>query len=488
MKTPYLPIATMGLILSLFACENESEPAVPPTVATFAIETVSYLENEGPKEFVIKLSKPAIEAGSLSVSIVSDALTHFRFSPEPESGVIVLPVSKGSTQVSFQVQVENNLVNDGTKYLSFRIKEASRGFQIGTKNRLEATWFDDESPSRVAFALERSSVSESAAVGSTVTLVLSHAAPGDGHLKISFSKSDAVYGSDFTTYPAATNGELTLPVLAGATEVSFVVDPLNNALFNTDRKVHFKIETVSPVLFKGQQNEHELTLSDDELIGRAKSYSTSAGNGWSSSRLIHYALDGKIERITWVNAFPGQTTGERLYFYNEAGRIEKVVTSPVTYILYLHENGRIVRSEEYDNNELDQYTLYGYDAAGNIGEVAIYDRQADGSFVFSLDFVYLYYNDGNLYKKLAYQPIPGKEHALLSTDSYENYIDKSNPFPLEIIHGQPIQSKLPSTYRHETGGKTLNYSLSYEFLPDGRPSRRTVSGTSIGETTTYEYY
>jgi hypothetical protein len=487
MKTPYFPIAAMGLMLSLFACDNESEPAVPPTVATFALENVSYLESEGAQEFVIELSKPATEAGSLSVSVVSDAVTHFSFSPEPESGVIVLPVSKGSTQVSFQVQVVDNLINDGIKYLSFRIREASRGFQIGTKNRLESTWLDDESPSRVAFALERSSLSESAGVGSTVTLVLSHAAPGDGHVKISFSNSDAVYGSDFTTFPVASNGELTLPVLAGATEVSFVVDPLNNALFNTDRKVDFKIETVSPVLFKGQQNVHELTLSDDELPGRAKSYSTSAGNGWSSSRLIHYALDGKIERITWVDAFPGQTTGERLYFYNGTGRIEKVVMSPVTHILYLHENGRIVKAEEYDNNELDRYTLYGYDAAGNIGEVAIYDRQSDGSFVFSLDFVYLYFNDGNLYKKMAYHPVANGEPVLLSTDTYENYIDKVNPFPIEIIHGQPIQSKLPSSYRHETGTQILNYSFSYEFLQDGRPSRRTVSGPS-SETTTYEYY
>jgi hypothetical protein len=401
--------------------------------------------------------------------------------------VIVLPVPKGSAQVSFRIQVVDNQVIDGSKVVNFRLQEASRGLQVGTKDYLQSTWVDDESPSRVAFALERSTLSESAQAGSLVTLTLSHPTPGDGNLKISFSNSNARYGSDFTTVPAAVNNELELPVLAGATQVSFVVDPLNDALFNADRVVTFKIETVSSVMDKGQQILHALTLHDDELAGRAKSYATSAGNGWSSKRQIYYGLDGKIERVTWENALPGQTSGEYRYFYNASGLIEKVVTSPVSYLIYVRENGRIIKSEEYDNDELDRYTLYGYDIAGNIGEVAIYDRQSDGSFEFSLDFVYLYHNDGNLYKKMSYQPITGGEPALLSTDIYENYTDRVEPFPMEIIHGQPIQKTLCLSYRHERPEKTLEYSFSYQFLPDGNLSTRTVTGPS-SETTIYEYY
>lgn len=488
MKTHYLPIATMGLSLLLFACNNEAELALRPSVATFAFETISFSENDGAQEIIIELSKPTKEAGSLSVSVSADAQAEFNFSPAPQSGIIALAVPPGSSRITFKAQAVDNSVMDGPKVVSFRIQDASRGLQAGAKNRLEATWIDDESPSLVAFALDQSRLSESAPVGSIMMLSLSHPAPGDGELKISFSDSDAIYGTDFTTYPAAENGELILPVMAGATHVSFVANPLNDALFNGDRTITFKIESVSPVLSRGQQIMHELTLNDDELGGRAKSYATSAGNGWSNRNLIHYALDGRIERVTWEKAIPGQTNGERLYFYNPAGQIEKVVLSPVTYISYVRENGRIVKAEEYDNDELDRYTLYGYDHMGNIGEVAIYDRQSDGTFLFTLDFVFLYYNDGNLYKKLAYQPVTGGEPTLLTTDTYENYIDRVNPFPIEIVYGQPIQNKLPSTYRHETDEQTLEYSFSYQFLEDGRPSRRTAMGSATSETTIYEYY
>lgn len=488
MKTPIPPIMIMGIALFLAACDNEAEIALRPSVAGFALETISYSENDGTKEIVIDLSKPASEAGTLSVSVSSDDLDKFSISPAPAGGTIVLDVPKGSSRVTFEIQAIDNPLIDGTKSVGFTIREASRGLQVGAKNRLQSTWVDDESPSRVAFALASSLVSEAAATGSEVVLTLSHPAPGDGSLKIRFRNGNAVYGTDFTTVPAAANNVIELPVLSGAGQVSFVISPINDALYNADRLVDLSIESVSAVLEKGTMDSHHLVIGDDELTGRAKSYVTGSSNGWSTRRMIHYALDGRIEKVEWQQSTPGSTSGQYLYQYNDQGLIDKVVVSSVTYIKYIRENGRIVKAEEYDNNELDRYTLYGYDAAGNIGETAIYDRQPDGSFAFSLDFVFLYYNDGNLYKKLAYHPVDEGELVLLTTDTYENYIDAGNPFPIEIIFGQPIQAKLPSIYRHETDEKTYEYSFSHEFAEGGRPYKRTATGEGANESTTYEYY
>jgi hypothetical protein len=487
MKSHTLSLAAIALV-SLFACDHDAELALRPAIAEFELENVSFSENDGVKKIPIVLSKAAKEAGSLTVSIESPALAQFEFSPVPQSGKLILDVPQGSNRVEFSVRVIDNNNLDGMKTIGFTLLEASRGLQLGIKNTLETTWADDESPARIAFALQQSTLSESAGMGSIVAFTLSHAIPGDGQLTLSLSNSDALYGKDFTTVPAFENGALVLPVAAGATQVSFVVNPLNDALFNADRTINFQIAAVSSVLTKSGQISHSLTIKDDELAGRAKSYKTMAGSGWASSKEFHYAADGKLEKIVWATATPGEDRGERLFYYNADGMLDRVKESSVTYIKYIRENGRIVKSEEYDNDELDRYTLYGYDQAGNIGEVAIYDRQRDGSFVFSLQFVYLYYNDGNLYKKLAYQPQTSGDPVLLTTHTYENYLDVANPFSIEIVHGQPIQNKLPLTYREDTGSKVYEYSFTYEFLPGNILSSRTATGAGIRETTLYEYY
>jgi hypothetical protein len=487
MKTHTL-IATMAIALSLCSCDHDAEVALRPSVATFSLEAVSFSENDEIQNVIIALSKPAAQAGSLSVGVESAALNHFEISPAPQNGIISIVVPQGSTTVKFTIRSIDNKAIDGTKLVNFTLLDATRGLQIGTRNRFSSTWLDDESPARVSFALARTTQFESASAGSVITLTLSHAVPGDGTVGIHFVNDKAAYGRDFMTHPDAVNNTLVLPVLAGATSISFTIDPLNDALFNADRTVTFTINSVSAVLEKGLQLSHEFTITDDELAGKAKAYYTQAGSGWSSKRTIFYTLDGSVDRIAWENQTPGTSTGAYVYQYDNAGLIESVTKSSVTYVKYIRENGRIVKAEEYDNNELDQYTLYGYDAMGNIGEVAIYDRQSDGRFVFSLDFVFLYYADGNLYKKLAYNPVEGGEPVWLSTDTYENYIDAVNPFPLEIVYGQPIQNKLPSNYRHENGEKVLDYSFSYEFLSGNRPSRRTATGSSASETTVYEYY
>jgi len=490
MKPHNLSLAAIGLAMLLNACDNDDELALRPAVAEFSTETFAFSENDGVKEIVITLSKSTSTAGTLAVGVTSDVLDQFNISPAPQGGRIELSVAQGTSQVSLQITPVNNEALDGLKKLTFTLLEASRGLQLGVKSNLQARCADDESRSQVAFTLQKTSLLESVSTGSVVTLSLSHGVPGDGDLTLFFANSAAVYGKDFVTEPAATDGRtLKLAVPNGATEVSFIVQALNDALFNDNRDIQFEIQSVSPVLEKGALDVHTLTIKDDELAGRSKSYSTRAGNGWASKREVHYSLNGQIERVTWQNATPGQLAGEYVYAYDDAGLIESVQLSPVTILRYVRENGRIVKSEEYDNGELDAYTVYGYDQAGNIGEMNKYDRIKDGSFAFSLQFVFLYYTDGNLYKKMVYSPVASGDPVWISTQTYEDYIDRVNPFPIEIIHGQPVQNKLPLTFREErTEGDSYKYSFSYDYYPDGRPASRTATGHGISETTDYEYF
>jgi hypothetical protein len=137
---------------------------------------------------------------------------------------------------------------------------------------------------------------------------------------------------------------------------------------------------------------------------------------------------------------------------------------------------------------LSKYVLYNYDQAGNIGEAAFHYRQPDGSLKMGLLFVYLYYTDGNLYKKMGYNPVNGLENlSLISTVTYGNYLDVENPFPLEILPNVNSQPNLPGTYREEANGSDLFFNFTYEFDAIGRPLKRMTTSTRGSETTTYHY-
>jgi len=107
-----------------------------------------------------------------------------------------------------------------------------------------------------------------------------------------------------------------------------------------------------------------------------------------------------------------------------------------------------------------------------------------------LQFGYLYFTDGNLYKQLSYAPsVNGEEPVLLSTRTYEGYIDSANPFPMvEILPTVNTQAKLPSSFRVEENGVDLIYNLSYEFGNDGLVKKRTASSAQATEVAVYSYY
>lgn len=154
------------------------------------------------------------------------------------------------------------------------------------------------------------------------------------------------------------------------------------------------------------------------------------------------------------------------------------------------QDGKIVKSEKFNNGVLKKYTLYGYDDAGNVGEAAVHDRQPNGELKLSLLFVYLYRTDGNIYKQMTYVPIVGsEEYSLISTRSFDQYLDIANPFSMmEILPNVNSQPNLPGSYRVEENGHDILYQFTYEFDESGKPARRTASSSAGSEVAYYEYY
>jgi hypothetical protein len=319
-------------------------------------------------------------------------------------------------------------------------------------------------------------------------IALSQASTGTGAVDISITTENAVYGEHFTTIPAAFNGKITLAVEQGIEHLQVKVIPINNESINTDRVLQFTITDAKGAVEKGTMLQHTLTITDDELAGISKGY-TSTGGGWTYKRNFSYREDGKVSKVYWEQSTPGYLGGTYTYHYSENGTLVKMTESAYTETIYTTENGRIIKSEKFTDGVLKQYTLYGYDDAGNIGEVANYYRQPDGQMKLGLVFVYLYFTDGNLYKQLTYNPgEDGEEYTLISTRTYENYLPNDNAFPIELLPNVSSQPNLPGSYRVEENGRNILYTFFYEFDNEGRVTKRTASSPQGSEVTNYKYY
>ncbi|HEX6892468.1 MAG TPA: hypothetical protein VF141_17295, partial [Chryseolinea sp.] len=82
-----------------------------------------------------------------------------------------------------------------------------------------------------------------------------------------------------------------------------------------------------------------------------------------------------------------------------------------------------------------------------------------------------------------------EEPVLISTETFDNYLNKPNPFPVvEVLPNTNTQKLLPALYRYEGNGKDLQYSFSYDFRDDGKVGKRTTTGPATFEVAVYHYY
>jgi hypothetical protein len=286
------------------------------------------------------------------------------------------------------------------------------------------------------------------------------------------------------------NNNLTFIVEPGTSEVTFRAIPINDEILKSHQEVRFEITDTQGSIIKGNQLTYSLNLLDNELMGKPKSYD-SYGGGWRVKYNYHYNALGQISFIEWENYTPNKRSGTYTYYYAENGLIERINHHSSRDEYFYQENGRIVKSEVVAYGDVVSYSFYDYDPAGNLGAKLNYVKNPYGEYVKDMLFLYLYHDDGNIYKQLTY--IPGEEEGeeqLISTRTFGGYYqDKVNHFPMfEVIHGVNSQPNMPSYHRVEENGADLQYHLSYEFNDAGNPVSRTVTGSGANEITHYAYY
>jgi hypothetical protein len=292
----------------------------------------------------------------------------------------------------------------------------------------------------------------------------------------------------FIIDPQPENGELILNASVGDTILSFNVQPVDNSVVTGHSSITFSIAATEGAILTGAELTNVLTIQDDELALKVMGYET-RGSGDVAKRVYEYDSKGRIAKVNWETRTPYARSGTHTWFYDDNDRLIRINKYPGHDVHYSWDAGKIWKEDVYQDGTLVQYTIYAYDAKGNIGGSHPYYRQSDGSFKGGLFLVYLYFNDGNIYKSLMYSQEEEADPVLLSTKTYDKYLEVNNPFPMvEILPSVRSQTKLATSYRVEENGFDFEYSITYQFREDGLPAQRIASSVGGSETTIYSYY
>jgi hypothetical protein len=483
-----LLIIMMHLLLT--SCAEDEILNTPSTTVQvkFLNATLGISELAGPTDITLYFEKPATMAGIVTLKVETDYADDFTTDPSLLNGKIELPVTAGHSQVKFTLTPIHNYLHQGNKNVDFTIETVTEGLSIGTEKALTVTIFEADQPNHVNFVAQEGTLIEYTEEGFVASLGLSLQALGEGTVEVEFTNGGSLYGTYFTTEPAAENGKITLAVETGTTNLPIRFIPVNNSTLNGHKEISLTITSVSGAVTKGNQLSFTLALLDDELMNKPKGYETNA-YGKKVKRTYEYNEMGNVSKIIWEQ---NKLVGTDTYHYDETGKLIKISESPTVETRFQNdERGRIILSEKFNANLMEKYTIYTYDEAGNVGEAAVFSRKpSSGEYVMSVLIVYLYYyNTGTLSKILTYYPIPGKEdYELIQEETYHYYLNNHpvNPFPMvDILPGINVQKRYPSNYFLSRDGQENNYAFSYVFNDQGLPVMRTNGNWEV---TTYQYY
>lgn len=153
----------------------------------------------------------------------------------------------------------------------------------------------------------------------TVKLILSRNTDRDIPVSINITPNGVVYGTDFTTTPAATAGVINATIPSGNNEATITITKVAGALFDGDETITFTINSSgAPVLIGSAK---QFTLSFSELVATASAYTVNGGGTTYPSKVF---IDLSANRQTAV-----ARTNWDLGFYTDASDFRVVLNSAV---------------------------------------------------------------------------------------------------------------------------------------------------------------
>jgi hypothetical protein len=143
----------------------------------------------------------------------------------------------------------------------------------------------------------------------TVKVKLSRGTDKDVPVIIKFAENGVIYGTQYTTTPAANAGQLQLVIPQGNNEASFTIDKVPGSLFYGDEKINFELySSGTPILIGAKKT---FTLSFGELVANTATLTIDGGGSTYPNKVF---IDLSANRQVAVSR-----TSWDLGFYTAAG-------------------------------------------------------------------------------------------------------------------------------------------------------------------------
>ncbi|MCB7480767.1 hypothetical protein [Christiangramia sediminis] len=284
----------------------------------------------------------------------------------------------------------------------------------------------------------------------------------------------------FQTIPEMIDGVISLQVNEGDPFASFTIIPINDEIVSNFSSLIFSINSLSEGFRKGNNNNLNVGILDDELSGMPRSYIINTDNG-SVMQEYFYNAEMKLLKIenTFLNSWDWKEIST--FYYSEDSRLSKMTSTSkydgmeaenATETFYFWENDLITRSERIVDGIKTAYTIYEYDNNKNISKKTDYNLHSPEEYKLSYIYIYKYNEEGNLIEESSSFHYEGNvESKIILT--YENYSSHLNPFPIKnIIPGISVQKNLPGIMKYDAGDGISIYNYTYEFDEEGKVIKR----------------
>ena len=109
----------------------------------------------------------------------------------------------------------------------------------------------------------------------TVKIQLTRGTDKDIPVTINFTPNGLIYGTDFTTTPAATSGNINLTIPSGNNEATFTISKVPGVLYDGDETIVFNLYSSGAPILIGSTKQ--FTLSFSELVSTSSAYTVNGG-------------------------------------------------------------------------------------------------------------------------------------------------------------------------------------------------------------------
>lgn len=249
LEEPYLEgsaqiIAPFRLIENYATTTSDHLPVISryafkAPVARFVQNSSTVTEDTTQVIVRVELNRPATSDTQIQISLSGSATIQNDFTTEPGAidGTIRLNFSVGQTSSFFTINIVDDKLDELSETAMFTLLP-STGVEIGDQSHLVVTIEDNDVPT-IAFTSRLVSREEGSGPY-TVKLKMSTPVASEQTVTLDlYALPGTIYGTDFTTEPAAINNSITLVMPAGSAEAHFTITPLE------DRRRELLLEPVS---------------------------------------------------------------------------------------------------------------------------------------------------------------------------------------------------------------------------------------------------